>query len=124
MPTKKQTRINQALQGRSPKKKEAAQTPQTVTVMVPDGDLMREVTEKFAEMERERNEGMKELLESLLEKESSVKVEIDIEQLSEAVAAKLPAPVVNVAPREPRSYRMKVERSPMGNLSGATIEPI
>ena len=72
-----------------------------------------------------RDRATQELLSSLMKK--GLPVTVDISAIAKAIGkeiGKMPAPVINVLPREPISYKATIERNRKGEMSGATIDPI
>ena len=72
-----------------------------------------------------RDRATQELLSSLMKK--GLPVNVDINAIAKAIGkeiGKMPAPVINVLPREPISYKATIERNRKGEMSGATIDPI
>jgi len=80
---------------------------------------VREITEG------ERNEATLELLNKLLEKDSSIVVDASSigTEIAKAIS-KMKPPVVNVPERKPISYYAKIDRDEKGVMVGSLISPV
>ena len=86
---------------------------------------MKEQSARIAISEEERDAAMLEVLQHIAEKEISVNVETKtIAMAVQKAIESIPQPVVNIPPREPRSYRYTVERNRSGDMTGGELHPI